>query len=126
MSDVTLLKMVVLQKKRSGLSNKNCWSYAILPYDKLVVYDHTKYELVPEAFVIKSFNQGTISPLIIFAQKAKGDKSSDDIYLLYNDRINTEYVIMGGDSNTESIRIKTEIFRKILVKVNVIFQNIIE
>lgn len=126
MSNATLLKMVALQEKNPKLSNKNCWSYAILPYDKLVVYDNMKYELVPEAFVIKRFNQGTISPLTIFAERVETHKSGEDIFLLYNDRINTEYVIIGGDSNTESIRLKTKVFREIVVSANVIFQNIIE
>ena len=126
MQNATLLKVVILHEKNPKPSHKNCWSYAILPYDKLVVYDRMKYELVPEAFVTEKFNQGTISPLIILAERAENHESSEDIFLLYNDRINTEYVIMGGGSNTESIRINTKIFRKIIKNAKVNLQNIIE
>lgn len=126
MSNATLLKMVVLQKKNPKSSTKNYWSYAILPFDKLVVYDHMKYELASEPFVIQRFNQGTISPLTVFTQQAREHNSGEDIFLLYNDRINTEYVIMGGGSNTKSIRIKTKDFLKMATKAGVIFQNIIE
>lgn len=126
MSNATLLKTVVLQKKNSKPSHKNGWSYAILPYDKMVVYDHMKYELVPESFVIKRFNQGTISPLTVLAERIGGHMSDEDIFLLNNDRINTEYVIMGGGSNAESIRIKTKNFRKIIANADVTVLDMIE
>ena len=121
-----LLKVVVLQEKNSKSSHKNCWIYAILPYDERVVYDHMKYELVPETFLIKRFKQGTISPLIVLAERADDHESDEDIFLLYNDRIKTEYVIMGGGSNTESIRIKTKTFCRMIENAKVTFQNIIE
>lgn len=121
-----LLKVVVLQEKNPKSSRKNCWIYAILPYDERVVYDHMKYELVSETFLTKRFKQGTISPLIVLAERADGHESDEDIFLLYNDRIKTEYVIMGGGSNTESIRIKTKTFRRMIENAKVTFQNIIE
>ena len=126
MRNATLLKVVVLQEKNPKSLHKNYWSYAILPYDELVVYDHMKYELVPETFLTKRFNQGTISPLIVLAERSDDHEPGEDIFLLYNDRINTEYVIMGGGSNTESIRIKTKIFRKMIGNAKVTYQNIIE
>ena len=126
MSNATLLKTVVLQEKNPKSSHKNCWSYAILPYDMMVDYDHMKYELVPEAFVIKRFNQGTISPLTVLAEREGGREPSEDIFLLNNDRINTEFVIMGGGSNAESIRIRTSAFRKIVENSDITVKNIIE
>lgn len=126
MQNATILKVVILQEKNPKSSHKNCWSYAILPYSESVVYDRTKYELVPETLVTKRFNQGTISPLIVFAEREENHESAQNVFLLYNDRINTEYVIMGGGSNAESIRISTKNFRKIIKNTKVILQNIIE
>lgn len=125
-SNATILKTVVLQEKNIKSSHKNCWIYVILPYDKMVTYDKTKYELVPEIFVMKKYNQGTISPLAILAEKAVDNKSNKNILLFNSDRINKEYVIMRGDSNLESIRIKTTDFRTIIEKADVIAMNIIE
>lgn len=125
LSNATLLKTVVLQEKNLKSSHKNRWCYAILPYDKTVAYDHMKYELVPEAFVIQKFNQGTISPLTILAKKADGNEYGENVYLLYKDRIHTEYVIMSGDSNVESIRIRTRSFCQIITNAGVVVQNII-
>lgn len=126
MSNATLLKTVVLQKKNPTPSTVNCWSYAILPYNEITVYDRTKFELASESFVIKKFNQGTISPLTVFAQRASDQNFNEKIFLQYKDRISTEYVIMSGSSNTESIRIKTKDFLEMATDANVIFQNIIE
>ncbi|MCM1231553.1 MAG: hypothetical protein NC123_12095 [Butyrivibrio sp.] len=126
MQNATLLKVVVLQEKNPKSPHRNCWSYAILPYDEKVVYDHMIYELVPETFVTKRFNQGTISPLIVLAEREENQESCERIFLLYNDRINTEYVIMGGGSNTESIRIRTRIFRRIIKRAKISLQSIIE
>lgn len=126
LSSATLLKTVVLQKKNPTPSTVNCWSYAILPYNEMAVYDRMKFELASESFVIKKFNQGTISPLTVFAQRASNQNFNENIFLQYKDRINTEYVIMSGNSNTESIRIKTSDFIKMAINANVIFQNIIE
>lgn len=126
MQNATLLKVVVLQERNLRSSHRNYWNYAILPYDELVVYDHMKYELVPEAFVTKRFSQGTISPLIVLAEREEDHESGETIYLLYNDRINTEYVIMRSGSNAESIRIRTRIFRKLIKNAKVTLQNIIE
>lgn len=125
-SNATLLKTVVLQEKNPKSSHKNCWIYVILPYDKMVTFDKTKYELVPENFVMKKYNQGTISPLAILAERAVDNKSNKNIFLFNSDHINKEYVIMRGDSNTESIRIKTTDFRTIIEKADVIAMNIIE
>lgn len=126
MSNATLLKTVILQKKNQKPPYKNRWIYAILPYDKRVAYDRINYELVPESLVLKRFNQGTISPLTVIVERANGRETVESIFLLNNDRINTEYVIMGGGSNSESIRIKTKAFRKIMANANVSIQNIIE
>ena len=70
--------------------------------------------------------QGTISPLTVFAQRADDQNFNEKIFLQYKDRIDTEYVIMSGSSNTESIRIKTKDFLEMATNANVIFQNIIE
>lgn len=126
MSNATLLKTVVLQEKNSTPSTVNCWSYTILPYNEMVVYNRMKFELASESLVIKKFNPGTISPLIVFSQRASNQNYDEKIFLQYRDRINTEYVIMSGSSNTESIRISTKDFFKIAANENVIFQNIIE
>lgn len=126
MSNATLLKTVVLQKKNPTPSTVNCWIYAILPYNEMAVYDRMKFELASESFVIKKFNQGTISPLTVFAQRADDQNFNEKIFLQYKDRIDTEYVIMSGSSNTESIRIKTKDFLEMATNANVIFQNIIE
>ena len=126
MSNATLLKTVVLQERYPKPSHKNRWIYAILPYDRTVAYDHMNYELVPEALVIQKFNQGTISPLTIIADRADGRDQNESVFLLNNDRINTEYVVMGGGSNSESIRIKTKAFHKIVANSNIIVQSIIE
>lgn len=126
MSNATLLKTVVLQEKCTKPSHREHWIYAILPYDKMVAYDHMNYELVPESLVIKKFNQGTISPLTVITERADDQESNKSIFLLNNDRINTEYVIMGGGSNSESIRIKTKAFRKVVAMANIIVQSIIE
>lgn len=126
MSNATLIKTVVLQEKYPKTPHKSRWIYAILPYDKMVAYDHMNYELVPESLVIRRFNQGTISPLTVIAEKIDGYEPSEAIFLLNNDRINTEYVIMGGGSNSESVRIRTKAFRKIVAKANITVQSIIE
>lgn len=125
MSNATLLKTVVLQKKNPTPSTVN-WIYAILPYNEMAVYDRMKFELASESFVIKKFNQGTISPLTVFAQRADDQNFNEKIFLQYKDRIDTKYVIMSGSSNTESIRIKTKDFLEMATNANVIFQNIIE
>lgn len=122
----TLLKTVILQKKdRKG--SRYTWIYAILPYEKRVVFDHTKFELVPESAVVRKFYQGTISPLtVIIALKENPDYKSQ-IYLLNADYINTEYVIMGGGSNSTSVRIKTKVFfSHIIGAENISKANIIE
>lgn len=126
LSNATLLKTVVLQKKNSTPSTVNCWSYAILPYDEVAVYDRMKFELASESYVVKIFNQGTISPLTVLAQNASNQNFNENIFLQYKDHINTEYVIMSGSSNTESIRIKTNDFLEMVINANVIFLNIIE
>lgn len=128
MSNSTLLKTVVLQEKelKSTYENYYYWIYAILPYDKTAAYDAMKYELVPESLVIKRFNQGTISPLTIIAERIDAPKPTSPIFLLNNDCINTEYVIMGNGSNSESIRIKTKDFRKIVANIHITIQDIIE
>lgn len=126
MSNATLLKTVVLQKKNPKSSTVNGWIYVILPYNQVTVYDRSKYELASESFVTKRFNQGTISPLTVFTQRVSGQDSDGNIFLQYKDRINMQYVIMSGGSNTESIRIKTQDFFEIATNANIIFQNIIE
>lgn len=112
MPNATLLKTVILQKK----SRKDCWIYVILPYDNRVSYDHSKYELVPESRVIQKFNQGTISPLTVITKKVK----NQTVFLLNSDRIDKKYVIMGGGINSESIRIDTEDFKKIVSSTKII------
>lgn len=126
MSDVTLLKTVVLQERNPKSLQKNCWSYAILPYDNQVIYDQVKYELVPETSVFKRFYQGPISPLTILAERVGNCQLDENIFLLNNDCITTEYVIMGGGSNTESIRIKTEDFRNLIANADVLVKDKIE
>ncbi len=125
-SDATLLKTVALQEKNPKSSHKNCWKYVILPYDNMVAYDDAKYELVPETFVIKKHNQGTISPLAVLAERLVDNESNEDIFLSNDYRIDKEYVIMRGDSNTESIRIKTRDFLEIVNKANVTKLNTFE
>lgn len=124
--NATLLKTVVLQEKSLKQSNDIQWLYAILPYNQKVAYDHQKYELVPESLVIKVFNQGTISPLTVITEIAENQEMTKSIFLLNNDRINTKYVIMAAGSNTESVRIKTKAFRKIVTNLRINLQNIIE
>ncbi|MDE7327907.1 MAG: hypothetical protein K2N63_16795, partial [Lachnospiraceae bacterium] len=124
--DATLLKTVALQEKNPKSSHKNCWKYVILPYDNMVAYDHAKYELVPETFVIKKHKQGTISPLAVIAERLVDNESNEDIFLSNDYRLDKEYVIMRGDSNTESIRIKTEDFLEIVKKANVTKLNTFE
>lgn len=127
MSNATLLKTVVLQNKNPKSSTGEYKYYVILPYDRLAVYDSIKYELAPESFVVNEFHQGTVSPLTVFLQKAGNHNFDGKIFLQYKDRINTKkYVIMSGDSNTESIRIKTKDFLKMVQNTNVALQNIIE
>ena len=51
----------------------------------------------------------------------------EQIYLLNVDRINTEYVIMGGGSNSASVRIKTkDFFNYIINTENILKAKIIE
>lgn len=88
----------------------------ILPYDNRVSYDHSKYELVPESRVIQKFNQGTISPLTVITKKVE----NQTVFLLNSDRIDKKYVIMGGGINSESIRIDTEDFKKIVSSTKII------
>ena len=126
MSNAILLKTVVLQEKEQKSVNENRWIYAILPYDKIVAYDPVKYELVPESLVIKKFDQGTISPLTVIAERKYSYGRSKSIFLLNNDCINAEYVIMGNGSNSESIRITTKDFRKIIANAHITIRNMIE
>jgi hypothetical protein len=126
MANTTLLKTVILQKKE----RKECgytWIYAILPYDKRVTFDHTKYELVPEPSVIKRFYQGTISPLTVIMNLKRNPNYQEKIYLLSLDQINTKYIIMGNGSNFASVRIKTTDFYKYIINTeNILITNFIE
>ena len=122
MSNTILLKTVILQE----ISNKKKWIFAILPHDKKVVFDQQKYELVPEPLVTKSFHQGTISPLTVISETVLNNNTFGNIFLLYNDKLSTEFVIMGGGSNSESIQMRTKVFRKIIKKHNITLSNIIE
>lgn len=122
----TLLKTVILHNK-DRKENGHAWIYAILPYDKRVVFDHTRFALVPESSVIRRFYQGTISPLTVITALKRDSDCKEQIYLLYVDRINTEYVIMGGGSNSTSVRIKTkDFFNSIIDAENISKTNIIE
>lgn len=122
----TLLKTVILHNKDRKESG-HAWIYAILPYDKRVVFDHTRFELVPESSVVRRFYQGTISPLTVITALKRDSDCKEQIYLLYVDRINTEYVIMGGGSNSTSVRIKTkDFFSSIIDAENISKTNIIE
>lgn len=125
-SNATILKTVILQEKNPKSSHNNCWSYVILPYDKMVAYDNMKYELVPEIVVIKKYNQGTISPLAVLAERTGNNESNEDIFLSNDYRIDKQYVIMRGDSNAESIRIKTKDFLEIVEKTNIATLNTFE
>lgn len=62
----------------------------------MVVYNRMKFELVAESFVIQNFNQGTLSPLIVFAKRASDRNFRTNIFLQYKDRINTKYVIISS------------------------------
>lgn len=122
----TLLKTVILQKK-DRKENGYTWIYAILPYEKRVVFDHTRFELVPEPSVVRRFYQGTISPLTVITALKRDPDCKEQIYLLNVDRINTEYVIMGGGSNSTSVRLKTkDFFNCIIDAENILKTNIIE
>ena len=122
----TLLKTVILQNKDRKESG-HTWIYAILPYDKRVAFDPTRFELVPEPSVVRRFYQGTISPLTAITALKRDPDCKEQIYLLNVDRINTEYVIMGGGSNSTSVRIKTkDFFNCIIDAENILKTNIIE
>lgn len=88
-TNATLLKTVILQN-RDRKENGHTWIYAILPYDKRVTFDHTKFELVPEPSVVRRFYQGTISPLTVITDLKRKSDCREQIYLLNVDRINTE------------------------------------
>ncbi len=122
MTNSTVLKTVILQE----VSNKKRWHFAILPYDQKVVYDQDKYELLPETSVIKRYHQGTISPLEVIAETITKKHSFDNVYLQYNDKLTTEYVIMGCGSNTESVQMRTATFRKIITKNNITVSGFLE
>ena len=125
-TNATLLKTVILQN-RDRKENGHTWIYAILPYDKRVAFDHTKFELVPEPSVVRRFYQGTISPLTVITDLKKKFDCKEQIYLLNVDCINTEYVIMGGGSNSASVRIKTKDFFSYIINTeNILKAKIIE
>lgn len=125
-TNATLLKTVILQN-RDRKENGHTWIYAILPYDKRVTFDHTKFELVPEPSVVRRFYQGTISPLTVITDLKRKSDCREQIYLLNVDRINTEYVIMGGGSNSASVRIKTKDFFSYIINTeNILKAKIIE
>lgn len=121
-----LLKTLILQGRNLKDSNESNWIYAILPYDKEVVFDQTKYELVPEKSILKKFNQGIISPLTVFEETSNDLKQKSNIYILNKDRINTKYVIMRSESNHENIRMKCEDFYRIAEKAGSRMESIIE
>lgn len=121
--DTTLLKTVILQKRGRKSQEGNNWIYTILPYNERVPFDDDIYELVQESAVIKEHNQGTVSPLTILAEDAD---RRETIYLLYNDSIVTEYVIMSGGSNTKSIRIHTKDFMRLAEERGAIIRNSVE
>ena len=108
--DTTLLKTVIIQKRGKKSQESNNWIYAILPYNERVPFDNDIYELVQESAVIKEHNQGTVSPLTILAEEAD---RRETIYLLYNDSIVTEYVLMSGGTNAKSIRMHTKDFMRL-------------
>ena len=125
-SNSTLLKTVILHNK-DRKENGHTWIYAILPYDKRVVFDHTRFELVPESSVVRRFYQGTISPLTAITALKRDPDCKEQIYLLNISCINTEYVIMGGGSNSTSVRIKTkDFFDYIIDAENISKTNIIQ
>lgn len=135
MSNATLLKTVAIQQKRpkssspndckkhSQSANPDGYSYVILPCDKKVTYNHKKYKLSPESFVLQTFNHSRISPLTILMQKLNGNALGGDIFIQYKDLINTEYVIMGDGSNTKSIRIETDDFLDLIHAAGVITKD---
>lgn len=125
-SNSTLLKTVILHNK-DRKENGHTWIYAILPYDKRVVFDHDRFELVPESSVVRRFYQGTISPLTAITAVKRDPDCKEQIYLLNISCINTEYVIMGGGSNSTSVRIKTkDFFDYIIDAENISKTNIIQ
>lgn len=126
LKNTLLLKTVILQAKGQKSANISSWYFAILPYDKKVAYDYTKFELVSESLVLKQFNQGSISPLTVITENDLDNIPSSKIILMNRDMITTKFVIMGGGSNSESIRIKTKDFNNIITKLNIASQSIIE
>ncbi len=122
LDETTLLKTVILQRKGKRTKRGNEWIYVILPYDEFVIFDKTRHELVQESSVIKKYNQGTISPLTILAE---GINNSDIVYLFFQDKIRSEYVLMSAGTNTKSIRLKTKDFFRLITEKNVLIQNIL-
>ena len=122
----TLLKTVILQDKIRK-EGQHTWIYAILPYDKRVEFDHTRFELVPEPSVVRRFYQGTISPITAITTLKRNPDYKEKIYILNIDCINTEYVIISGGTNSTSIRIKTkDFFSSVIKEENISNTNIIE
>lgn len=84
--------------------------------------------IIQKAKVLLSpFYQGTISPLTVITDLKRKSDCREQIYLLNVDRINTEYVIMGGGSNSASVRIKTKDFFSYIINTeNILKAKIIE
>lgn len=121
-----ILKTVILQAKDNKTADLDTWLYVILPYDINVTYDNSKYSLVSESLFLKYFNQGSISPLAVITEINNGNIPSSRVILMNREKISCKSVFMGGGSNTESVRMKTKDFFKIITAFNISSQNNID
>lgn len=119
MMDTTLLKTVLLRVQNTKSSDITQWKYYIIPYDKRVKLIDEKLELVPEYLVVDKFNSGTISPLRILDLIEKDLLSKDNVFLINGSSINSEYVIVGGETNRDSIKLRTKVFCDMLKRIRV-------
>lgn len=114
-----LLKTIVFHSKDER-KKSDCFKCVITSGDKDISYTQN-VRLVSEKKITHMFGQGSVSPLVILPAIEKDVVFSGDYYGIGLEKLNKEYVIFSSGINSESIKMRTEIFVKILQERGVKF-----
>lgn len=117
-NEFDLIKTLVLKIK--NLDKTYTPLFVIALGEKEVVFNN-KICLVLEKKITNLFGQGCISPLVILPSIKKDDDFGKRYVGIELDSLKKEYVIFSSGLNTESIKMKRNIFIRILEELNVEF-----
>ncbi len=121
-NEFDLLKTIVFQAK-ADKKKKNCFQYVITLADNNLSYA-SNIRLVSEKKVTKIFGQGSISPMVILVNDGEEENVEEKYYAVGLQNLAKEYVIFSSGSNTESIKIQSDIFIELLQKKKVNFLEV--